>query len=307
MSWFRYLIIFAILYGIFQYTTLPDVSKMEGCFTTTMNKVELCPKSANYARINQISPHIKNALIISEDGSFYTHKGVDYEELRRSIETNLKKGKLARGGSTITQQLAKNLFLNKEKTLTRKLKELILTRRIEEKYSKNQILERYLNVVEFGDNLYGIKKASQYYFQKDASQINPLEASFLVFLLPNPKKYSVSFKKKELTRFARTRIQDILYKLFAYKKIPQNEFEYYKGQLNSMWKVAPDLENEAEDYSSDYQAETLDLNQKIQLENLQEKQQDSIDRLREEPEETPAPDELPEGAENIDSPTNENE
>lgn len=276
-----YAVVGFLLYVVFQYATLPDVKQIEKCFTTTMNKVDFCSKNKNFVSFSGISPHIRNALIISEDGSFYSHKGIDVDELKKSIETNLKKGKFARGGSTLTQQLAKNLFLTKEKTITRKLKELILTKRIEETYSKNKILETYLNVVEFGEGIYGVKRASEHYFQKHPSAINPLEASFLVFLLPNPKKYAVSFKKKELTRFARSRIQDILYKLSAYKKISGDEYVYYKSQLSTMWHEAPDMENEAEDYATETEPQTLDLNQKIHLEELQEKQNDSIEKLQE--------------------------
>lgn len=278
MRFIGYAVVAAILYIVFQYATLPDVSLMEKCFTTTMNKVEFCPKGKNFTPLKQISPHIRNALIISEDGSFYSHKGIDLDELKKSIETNLKEKRFARGGSTITQQLAKNLFLTKDKTITRKIKELVLTKRIEEKYSKNKILETYLNVVEFGDSIYGIKKASDYYFQKHPSEISPLEASFLIFLLPNPKKYSVSFKKKELTKFARSRIQDILYKMSAYKKISADDYQFYKSQLTTMWQEAPDMENEAEDYASDYNV--FDLNQQIQLEEIQDKQNESIEKLQ---------------------------
>jgi monofunctional biosynthetic peptidoglycan transglycosylase len=284
MRFVGYAVLAILFYFIFQYATLPDVSLMETCFTTTMNKVDFCPKGKSFTPLKQISPHILNALIISEDSSFYSHNGIDLDELKKSIETNLKERRFARGGSTLTQQLAKNLFLTKDKTITRKVKEFILTKRIEEKYSKNKILETYLNVVEFGDGIYGVKKASDYYFQKHPSEISPLEASFLIFLLPNPKKYSISFKKKELTKFARSRIQDILYKMLAHKKISSEDYQFYKSQLTTMWQDAPDMENEAEEYDSNY--DVLDLNEQIQIEEIQDKQNESIKKLQRLEEET---------------------
>lgn len=285
-----------VLFGVaaYSYLTLPNISNFETCFTTSMHKVELCPKSGNYAKLSQISPNIRNAIIISEDVGFYSHKGFDVTELKNSFMKNLKKMSFARGGSTITQQLTKNLYLTSDKTLTRKMKELILTKRIEEKYSKNVILEKYLNVVEFGKGIYGVKAASEYYFQKPPSMVTPLEAAFLAFLLPNPDKYSVSFKKKELTPFARTRIKDILFKMNYYKKILPEEYNSAKAQLQVMFKSIPEMEGESADqeyYSDDSNYDMTEIQNKqdasIQkLESLPDVPPDSLD--------TVYPDEIPE-------------
>lgn len=278
---------------IYSYATLPKVATLETCFTTSMHKVELCPKSNKYVKLTQISPHIRNAIVISEDVGFYSHKGFDLTELKNSFIKNIKKLSFARGGSTITQQLTKNLFLTKDKTLSRKIKELILTKRIEERYSKNVILEKYLNVVEFGKDIYGVKAATEFYFQKPPSMVTPLEAAFLAFLLPNPQKYSVSFKKKELTPFARARIKDILFKMNHYKKIQHGEYLSARSQLQMMFKSIPEMEGESADqeyYSDDstYNMEELEKKQDAsiqKLESLRETAPDSLD--------TVYPDEIP--------------
>jgi monofunctional biosynthetic peptidoglycan transglycosylase len=277
--------------SFYSYVTLPKVSEMESCFQTTMHNVELCPKSSNYVRLSQISPNVKNAVIISEDVAFYSHHGFDYAEMKNSFQKNLKKLSFARGGSTITQQLAKNLYLNGEKTLTRKIKEVILTKRIEEKFSKNVILEKYLNVVEFGTDIYGIKAASEHYFQKPPSMISPLEAAFIAFLLPNPEKYSVSFKNKELTPFARERIKNILFKLNHYKKITDAEYSTARAQLQVMFKSIPGMEDEP---GLDEYNDNTDLYDMTEIQKAQDKSIEKLDAVPDTaPSESIYPDQIP--------------
>ncbi len=239
-----------------------------------MNKVNLCPNSSKYTPLKHISPNIRNAIIISEDVSFFAHKGFDLEELKQSFQKNLKEMSFARGGSTITQQLAKNLYLSEEKTIMRKLKELVLTKRIEAKFNKNQILEKYLNVVEFGDNIYGVRAATEFYFQKPPSMISPLEASFLAFLLPSPKKYSVSFKNKELTPFARSRIKDILYKMYYYKKIYESDYKLATLQLETMFKSVPEMEDESLHYFENTDVYDLQQTQDTQAKYIEQLKND---------------------------------
>ena len=141
----------------------------------------------NWVALKRISPHLINAVLVSEDVRFYTHHGVDWDELHNAIREHFKEGRKWRGASTITQQLAKNLFLGPQKTLGRKIEELILTWHLEHQFSKDQILEYYLNVVEFGDQIYGIKDAGQFYFQKRPGEISAREGAFLAMLLPSPK------------------------------------------------------------------------------------------------------------------------
>jgi monofunctional biosynthetic peptidoglycan transglycosylase len=201
----------------------PRPTDIRNCITTEMYHVKLCPKSPDYVRIKEISSLAKNAVIVSEDGAFYSHQGIDWFELRESFNTNWERGTFARGGSTITQQLAKNVYLSSEKSLVRKVREAIIALQIETILSKDEILEKYLNVVEFGPNLYGIGPASRFYFGKTPAQLTAAESAFLAFLLPNPKKYSVSFRKKQLTPFARSRLREIVSRLGRYHKISQEE------------------------------------------------------------------------------------
>jgi monofunctional biosynthetic peptidoglycan transglycosylase len=176
-----------------------------------------------WAKIKDISPHIVNAILVSEDVRFYTHHGVDWDELHNAIREHFKEGKKWRGASTITQQLAKNLFLRPHKTLARKIEELIYTWHLEHQLTKDQILEYYLNVVEFGDKVYGINSASKYYFQKKAAQINAREAAFLAMLLPSPKRHAQSFYQKELTAYAKKMMHQILFRMAKFKLLKIKE------------------------------------------------------------------------------------
>lgn len=135
----------------------------------------------------QISPWLVKAVITSEDDTFFQHEGIRPEMIKEALAKDWKTRRWARGASTITQQLAKNAFLSKEKTLTRKLRELVVARRMEKVLSKQRILELYLNVVEWGDGVHGAEAAARYYFGKPASAITLPEAAMLAGMLPNPK------------------------------------------------------------------------------------------------------------------------
>ncbi len=140
---------------------------------------------------NKISPYLKKAVIISEDDKFYSHEGFDYEAIEKAIEKDIKAKKFKLGASTISQQLAKNLYLSPEKTPLRKIREAILTWRLENTLSKKRILEIYLNVAEWGDKgIFGIEAASRKYFGKSASDLTADEAARLACVLPNPRRYN---------------------------------------------------------------------------------------------------------------------
>lgn len=203
--------------------TLPDVRMLEKCFTTSMFKVRVCPGTDNYVTLKNVSPYMIHALIAAEDGSFYSHKGFDWHEIQASLD--LRSGEVRRGASTLTQQLAKNAFLSKDKTLIRKLKEAYLAYSIENVYKKDFILEKYLNMVEFGPNLYGIKAAARTYFDKSPSELHPLEAVWLAHLLPNPKVYSQGFRKGELSDFSKKMVQIILKRMKAYRKLSEPAYD----------------------------------------------------------------------------------
>jgi monofunctional biosynthetic peptidoglycan transglycosylase len=139
--------------------------------------------------LSNISPYLIKAVLIAEDDKFWRHEGFDYEAIQKALERDLKAKKLKFGGSTISQQLARNLYLTPEKSLLRKLREALITWRLENVLSKKRILELYLNVVEWGDGIFGIEAASRHYYGKPASELTPLEGTRLATVLPSPRKY----------------------------------------------------------------------------------------------------------------------
>lgn len=151
--------------------------------------------------LNSISDNIKLAVIVSEDAAFFDHDGFDWDELENSIGKNLTKGKFARGGSTISMQVSKNLYLSLSKNPLRKIHEYFITNELEEKLSKKRILEIYLNIAEWGPNgIFGIEAASRYHFNKSSSDLTRLEAAKLAAILPNPIKYSPNSSSKWFTK-----------------------------------------------------------------------------------------------------------
>jgi monofunctional biosynthetic peptidoglycan transglycosylase len=140
--------------------------------------------------LKRISPYLQKAVIISEDDVFYQHDGINYETMKEAFRVNWERGRYVRGASTLTMQLARNAFLHKRKTLLRKIRELILARRLEANLSKSRILELYLNIVEWGEGIYGAEAASRYYFGKSAASLNLSEATLLASMLPNPKIFN---------------------------------------------------------------------------------------------------------------------
>lgn len=139
--------------------------------------------------LDAISRNLVYAVVLSEDADFFSHQGIDYDALLAALGENIKQREWKYGASTISQQTTKNLFFDNQKTLTRKFQELVATRHLEQALSKNQILELYLNMAEFGPNLYGIAAASHYYFRKPAAGLNAAEGAFLALLLPSPRRY----------------------------------------------------------------------------------------------------------------------
>jgi monofunctional biosynthetic peptidoglycan transglycosylase len=138
---------------------------------------------------DRISPHLKRAIIAAEDARFLEHEGFDVEGIQAAVEKNLKKGKLVAGGSTISQQLAKNLFLSGQRSFIRKGQEAVLTLMIETTWSKRRILEVYLNVIEWGDGIYGAEAAARRYFGVSAAKLNRYQAAQLAAMVPSPRRY----------------------------------------------------------------------------------------------------------------------
>jgi len=145
------------------------------------------PKNRYWTPTAQIPPEMKWAVILAEDASFYKHEGIDVKAIKEAIKYDLEKKSFARGASTITQQVAKNLFLSREKTLTRKAKELYLAKRMEQELTKGRIIELYLNVIELGPMVHGIGHGARYYFGKSPANLTPRECAFLAAMLPGPR------------------------------------------------------------------------------------------------------------------------
>lgn len=211
----------SIAYALF---TAPDLSSIEGCPITAIHQIKLCADNPNYIALDEVSEKIIQTVISAEDISFYKHHGFDFYEMVQSVKKNLLHLQFVRGGSTITQQVVKNVFLSENKSLHRKLQEAYLTVRLERKLDKQQILEKYLNLIELGPNIYGIKAAAKFYFHKQAKDLTTLESAYLTHLLPNPKLYSQSFQQRKLSEFNRARVLHICRMLWATGSISANEY-----------------------------------------------------------------------------------
>ena len=140
--------------------------------------------------LERISAYLRRAVVEAEDARFYEHPGFDWQAMREALDKNLRRGRIAAGGSTITQQLAKNLFLSPEKSVLRKLQEAVLVCRLELALSKDRILELYLNVAEWGVGVFGAEEAARRYFGVSAAALTPRQAATLAAMLPSPLRYS---------------------------------------------------------------------------------------------------------------------
>ncbi|MCS7245157.1 MAG: PBP1A family penicillin-binding protein [candidate division WOR-3 bacterium] len=175
-------------------------------------------------RIDKLPKHVIMSFILLEDRKFYKHWGVDIDRVIKAMIKNILTFSIREGASTITQQLARNMFLTQERTLTRKIREILLAIKLERTFSKDEILERYLNQIYMGSGLYGIENASQYYFGKSASDLNPKESAILAGIPKNPSRYSPT-KNYNL---ALERANIVLKMLYNYKVITKTDYEKYK-------------------------------------------------------------------------------
>ena len=187
---------FALL--VYAYLTLPDVRSLRTSNPTTTAFMELRDAEARakgepprrvqrWVGYRHVSPDLKRAVLIAEDDAFWKHEGVDFEQLQESLQLDWRRGRLVRGASTITQQLAKNLYLSPSRNPLRKLRELVIARRLEAELKKARILELYLNEIEWGDGVYGAEAAAHVYFHKPAADLSPQEAALLAAAIVNPR------------------------------------------------------------------------------------------------------------------------
>ncbi|MBT9558346.1 MAG: transglycosylase domain-containing protein [Myxococcales bacterium] len=191
----------------------------------TEETLNVGPGSGRYTSLSEVSPWMAKVLTTTEDGSFFNHRGISLFAIKDAIVQNLELGRFYRGASTLTQQLVKNVWLHRTKTLARKFQEMFLAWRLEKQMTKNQILELYVNVVELGPGIYGIRKAAQTYFGKSPKDLDAVECAFIASLLPNPKKFYSQFRRGQVTEIWRSRLQRTLGVMRERGKMTQAEFE----------------------------------------------------------------------------------
>lgn len=229
---------------------VPDVSRLkkENPKTTSLMKYryEEWKKVGKKYRIKQIwvplssiSPYLVKAVLISEDDKFWSHEGFDYEAIKKAIEKDIKAGKFKFGGSTISQQLAKNLYLSPAKNPSRKLREAIITWKLERVLTKKRILELYLNVAEWGEGIFGIEAASRHYYGKHASELGPEEAARLVAVLPNPRRFNPLGDSRYVTKRS-----DLIYSIMVRRGIIVPEYKEVVEEDNAGTLVEPAQEKD---------------------------------------------------------------
>ena len=193
------------------YLTLPDVRPLVRVNPRITSFMELRAREAarsgrtirrvqRWVPYSRISSHLKRAVLVAEDDAFFQHEGIDLEQIRRTLEVDLARGRWVRGASTITQQLAKNLYLSPSRTPLRKLRELLITRRLEAQLSKARIFEIYLNVIEWGDGVWGAEAAAQTYFHTSAAALSREQAALLAASIVNPRELNPSRGGRRLLR-----------------------------------------------------------------------------------------------------------
>jgi len=200
---------FALL--AYAYLTLPDVRPLRTANPSTTAFIDLRATEARaigrqprraqqWVSYGRMASDLKRAVLVAEDGAFWQHDGVDFEQLQESQQRDWSQGRFVRGGSTVTQQLAKNLYLSPSKNPLRKVRELVIARRLEAELKKSRILELYLNVIEWGDGIYGAEAAARAYFHKTASEIGPAESALLAAAIVNPHVWNPSRPSARLVR-----------------------------------------------------------------------------------------------------------
>ncbi len=185
----------------------------------------LGPDSSHWTPLHQVPPLLRDGVLIQEDGGFHNHGGFSLLHIRGSIIKNIQEKRFARGASTITMQTAKNLFLTRDKNLARKMEELFLAIKLERTLTKEQILELYLNMIEFGPGVFGIQHASHTYFGKQPQWLTPLECAYLISIIPAPGRYQKSFREGTITPNHSERIRRLMALMVERGLLSQPEYE----------------------------------------------------------------------------------
>jgi monofunctional biosynthetic peptidoglycan transglycosylase len=194
-----YLSIPSFLIPVLEYNEFRITALME---QRAIENVLLYYPGQSWIDLEDVNPNLIRCIVGLEDGKFFKHKGIDWYEFQKSMRTNKRRKRIARGGSTITMQLTKNLFLSTDRNIFRKAKELLIACRMEKEISKEAILENYINAIEWGDGIFGAEKASQIYFKKDPGKLTLNECSRLAAVIPSPLRHKPSDNNSYVLRRA---------------------------------------------------------------------------------------------------------
>jgi monofunctional glycosyltransferase len=214
------------IYIAYSYLTLPDVRVLASTNPTTTAFMRLREEEARadgrkfairrqWIPYRQVSPYLRRAVIVTEDAAFFDHDGIDMTEIKASLERNWEEGQFLRGGSTLTQQLAKNLYLSPSRNPMRKVTELMIARRLEAALTKQRIFELYLNMIEWGDGIFGCEAAARAYFRKSCSALDMEEAALLAGAIINPRVHNPAKPTRRLLRR-----QQIILRRMGFKESP---------------------------------------------------------------------------------------
>ena len=234
-GFFTLVLLLALSLSIFLfYHFLPNLKAMDYNEVRQLAREEVYQKLDDKKKVYKwvslrgINKDLVYSIVMSEDAHFFSHNGINYDALISSFAENLKRREFAFGGSTISQQVVKNIFLDNKKSILRKIKELVVTRRMEKRFSKNLILELYLNIAEFGPDIFGVNAASHYYFKKSPSRINAAEGAFMALMLPSPRKNHYRlYQNRNLSERWRRKLQRILKDMRYNDFISERQYRYY--------------------------------------------------------------------------------
>jgi monofunctional biosynthetic peptidoglycan transglycosylase len=228
--WMLFLLI-PVIFGLAYLVLMPDISQLQKKNPPKTALMEYREKEWKekgrkvqirqvWVPLSRISPYLAKAVLIAEDDKFWSHEGFDYEGIMQAVEKDLQAGRLKFGGSTISQQLARNLYLSPGKSFWRKIREALITWRMEQVLSKKRILELYLNTAEWGDGIFGAEAASRHYFGKPASELTPWEAARLAVVLPSPRKLNPAGSQRYVENRA-----EAIYDIMQKRGVIPSEFE----------------------------------------------------------------------------------
>lgn len=227
------LFLFSLTVFLF-FRALPDVEEMDFNRVKQLarekvyNRLEDKKKIYKWVSLKKINKDLVYSILMSEDSNYFNHNGINFDALINSFAENIKRRELAFGGSTISQQVVKNIFLENQKSLIRKIEELVITLRTERRFQKNQILELYLNIAEFGPDIFGVNAASHYYFKKPPSEINAAEGAFMALMLPSPRRNHYRlFQNRNLSGRWKKKLQRILNDMRYKGFINEKQYQYY--------------------------------------------------------------------------------